>query len=46
MPTPELAEYWRKRDFAKTPEPDGAEVGERKGPLTFMVHKHAASRLH
>ena len=46
MPSPDLAEYQRKRDFARTPEPDSSEIGERQGPLTFMVHKHAASRLH
>ena len=46
MPSPDLAEYRRKRDFARTPEPEGGNVGERRGPLTFMVHKHAATRLH
>lgn len=46
MAAPDLAEYRRKRDFARTPEPDSVETGERRGPLTFMVHKHAASRLH
>ena len=46
MPRPDLSEYRRKRDFARTPEPDEIEPGTRRGPLTFMVHKHAASRLH
>ena len=39
-----LAEYHRKRDFKKTPEPKGEE---RKSPgRSFVVQKHAASRLH
>lgn len=45
MPRTDLGEYRRKRDFAKTPEPDsGTPAGG--GPLTFVVHKHDASRLH
>lgn len=39
--------YRAKRDFAVTPEPppvEGARSGRR--PLTFMVHKHHARRLH
>lgn len=39
-----LAEYHRKRDFGRTPEPKGARMtgtGAR-----FVVHKHAARRLH
>jgi len=43
-PTP-LAEYDRKRDFSRTPEPAGAPQ-HGQGPLTFVVHKHAATRLH
>ncbi len=46
MGGPDLSEYRRKRDFARTPEPDGGDLPARAGPLTFMVHKHAASRLH
>ena len=39
-----LAEYKRKRDFAKTPEPQG---GKPKGPeRLFVVQKHRASALH
>jgi bifunctional non-homologous end joining protein LigD len=40
-----LEEYQRKRDFDVTPEPAGgvaADASERR----FVVHKHAASRLH
>ena len=39
-----LREYKRKRDFAKTPEPEG---GTSKGPeRLFVVQKHRASALH
>jgi bifunctional non-homologous end joining protein LigD len=40
-----LAKYWAKRDFGVTAEPRG----ERAAPsekLSFVVQKHAASRLH
>src|SRR5262245_51470156 len=44
-----LAEYHRKRNFAQTPEPRGT-VGpasaSRPGGLTFVIQKHAATRLH
>jgi bifunctional non-homologous end joining protein LigD len=41
-----LEEYKRKRDFAKTPEPEGT-VAPRKGrELFFCVQKHLASHLH
>ena len=42
-----LDEYRRKRDFAKTAEPPGegaASGGDDE--LAFVVHKHAARRLH
>lgn len=39
--------YKRKRDFSKTPEPKGqAKRKPGRGHLTFVVQKHAASRLH
>jgi len=39
--------YDAKRDFRRTPEPPPDRVRPRKaGPLTFMVHKHHARRLH
>ena len=44
-----LDEYRRKRDFNKTPEPDGsAEPRPRKASegLFFSVQKHLASHLH
>ena len=40
-----LEDYRRKREFTKTPEPVGrARRSSRK--RVFVVHKHAASRLH
>lgn len=41
-----LDDYRRKRDFGRTPEPDGGSPPAAEGPLRFVVHKHAASRLH
>ena len=40
-----LAEYKRKRDFKKTPEPVGG-TSRAKAPLRFCVQKHRASHLH
>src|SRR3954469_21811007 len=40
-----LKEYKRKRDFGKTPEPQGGDPKAAPG-LQFVVQKHAASRLH
>jgi bifunctional non-homologous end joining protein LigD len=44
----ELSEYRRKRDFSKTPEPAGARAKRAAAPkgLSFVIQKHAASRLH
>src|SRR5579884_1474064 len=44
-----LEEYQRKRDFGKTPEPAGSRRPRRApqaAPLSFVVQKHAARRLH
>ncbi|RYH44432.1 MAG: DNA ligase D, partial [Alcaligenaceae bacterium] len=41
-----LARYWAKRDFAITAEPRGEHLQNRQGALTFVIQKHAASRLH
>jgi bifunctional non-homologous end joining protein LigD len=45
-----LADYNAKRDFARTAEPKGEAArvtGKDEGPgNTFMVQKHAATRLH
>lgn len=40
-----LAQYKKKRNFNKTPEPEGV-VSKNSGPLTFVIQKHQASRLH
>jgi bifunctional non-homologous end joining protein LigD len=41
-----LAEYKRKRDFSKTPEPAGAPAGPPAGARRFVVQRHRARRLH
>jgi bifunctional non-homologous end joining protein LigD len=40
-----LEKYRRKRKFTQTPEPEGSKQ-KNVGPLSFVVQKHAASRLH
>jgi bifunctional non-homologous end joining protein LigD len=40
-----LAEYRRKRDPARTPEPFGTKSGGREQPL-FVIQRHDARRLH
>lgn len=40
-----LERYWSKRDFAVTSEPRG-ERGCGTSALSFVIQKHAASRLH
>jgi bifunctional non-homologous end joining protein LigD len=40
-----LSTYWKKRDFGVTSEPRG-EVARPGKALTFVIQKHAASRLH
>ena len=40
-----LEEYKRKRDFKKTPEPEGA-VAPKRPERFFCVQKHLASHLH
>ena len=48
--TQPLAEYHRKRDFTRTPEPSGklpARPARKAAPkLQFVIQKHAASHLH
>ena len=41
-----LKVYRKKRDLKKSKEPKGALRKKKKGPLQFVVQKHAASRLH
>jgi bifunctional non-homologous end joining protein LigD len=48
-PAPPLSRYRQKRNFAVTAEPAGAPAGDRVEPgrpLSFVVQKHWASRLH
>jgi bifunctional non-homologous end joining protein LigD len=41
----DLEHYATKRDFTVTPEPAPA-LRHRAGPLLFVIHEHAARRLH
>jgi bifunctional non-homologous end joining protein LigD len=41
-----LERYAAKRTFTRTPEPPPQAVAGRRGPLLFVVQKHAARRLH
>jgi bifunctional non-homologous end joining protein LigD len=41
-----LERYRQKRDFGTTPEPRGRLGARRKGQLSFVIQKHAASHLH
>jgi len=45
MPKP-LDEYAKKRDFARTPEPEGGQPESADGELAFVVHLHEARQLH
>src|SRR5499433_984976 len=41
-----LEEYRKKRDFKKTPEPEGKIPKNKSKELFFCVQKHLASHLH
>src|SRR3954465_6892327 len=41
-----LEEYRRKRDFKKSPEPEGRVAKKKSKALFFCVQKHLASHLH
>ncbi|HYC38404.1 MAG TPA: DNA ligase D [Usitatibacter sp.] len=45
MPSSSLSTYWKKRDFGITGEPRG-EVARTGKRLSFVIQKHAATRLH
>ncbi|MGB2694868.1 MAG: DNA ligase D [Dehalococcoidia bacterium] len=45
-PSSTLETYVEKRDFARTPEPAPDTPSSAEGPLTFVIQKHAARRLH
>jgi len=40
-----LEEYYKKRNFNKTPEPKGKTINSREGRI-YVIQKHAASHLH
>ncbi len=40
----DLKEYGKRRDFSKSPEPDGGHL--KTGKKRFVVHEHHARRLH
>ena len=42
----ELDRYRAKRDFRRTPEPRGDARAHGRDAPRFVIHKHAASRLH
>src|SRR6202011_2301822 len=44
--SPALREYEAKRDFAVTPEPAPRAPPRAQDALSFVVHKHDATRLH
>ncbi len=41
-----LQDYHRKRDFGRTPEPEGSATAPGAGARRFVVQRHRASRLH
>ena len=41
-----LEKYWSKRNFAVTSEPRGQREAATAESLSFVIQKHAASRLH
>src|SRR3989304_6986538 len=41
-----LERYGQKRDFDRTPEPGPDAKRDGRGPLIFVIQKHAARRLH
>src|SRR5688572_7014992 len=41
-----LDRYAEKRSFTRTPEPGPKLASERRGPLLFVVQRHAAQRMH
>jgi len=46
IPTDPLERYWSKRDFSVTSEPRGERQSGKSKALSFVIQKHAASRLH
>jgi bifunctional non-homologous end joining protein LigD len=46
MAKEKLTEYSAKRRFDATPEPAPRPIGQRRGPLVFVIQQHAARRMH
>jgi len=46
MPIPPLERYRARRDFNRSPEPAGKVAAQQTENLSFVVHRHAARRLH
>jgi bifunctional non-homologous end joining protein LigD len=46
VPKRSLDRYAAKRTFTRTPEPPARAAPGRRGPLMFVVQKHAARQLH
>lgn len=44
--TDTLETYRQKRDFSRTPEPEGKTGRAKKTKLSFVIQKHDATRLH
>jgi bifunctional non-homologous end joining protein LigD len=44
--TGELKTYKAKRNFADTPEPSGRKARAKSTALTYLIQRHAATRLH
>ena len=42
----DLKQYHNKRDFKKTPEPQGVKKGKASKGLVYVIQKHRASHLH
>ena len=42
----DLKKYREKRDFNKTPEPEGVKQGEPAKALVYTIQRHRASHLH
>lgn len=41
-----LEDYYKKRDFMKTPEPKDKEIDDNIEGSIFVIHEHHASHLH
>ena len=46
MRNDKLTDYRKRRDFTRTPEPQGRAAVKPAAQLRFVIQKHAATRLH